>query len=87
MLFHLKDARSIRSIQGTLDCCGFRTTLDNAWPFPGGSGEASRGADACVLAFGRSRACEGVWVGQGRVVLGWGVGLGVVGLVVKVSPS
>ena len=43
-MFHAKDAQGIRAIQEALKCCGFGSTKDMAWPFPG----QGRGAGECV---------------------------------------
>ena len=53
-LFKAKDSASVRRIQDALDCCGFHSTRDQAWPFPRGS----HGADACVLRTARENHCE-----------------------------
>ncbi|KAK4142010.1 uncharacterized protein C8A04DRAFT_30413 [Dichotomopilus funicola] len=36
-LYSSKNEPAIRAIQDTLNCCGFRSTRDRAWPFPRGS--------------------------------------------------
>jgi hypothetical protein len=43
-MFHAKDSQGIRAIQEALKCCGFGSTKDMAWPFPG----QGRGAGECV---------------------------------------
>jgi len=43
-MFHAKDAQAIRTIQEALGCCGFGSTKDMAWPFPG----QGRGVEECV---------------------------------------
>jgi len=43
-MFHAKDSQGIRAIQEALQCCGFGSTKDMAWPFPG----QGRGAGECV---------------------------------------
>ncbi|GAB7335587.1 hypothetical protein MBLNU13_g07920t1 [Cladosporium sp. NU13] len=52
-MFHAKDAQGIRAIQEALQCCGFGSTKDMAWPFPGqgrGAGECvARAEGACLL--------------------------------------
>lgn len=34
-MFVAKDGEGIRAIQEVLGCCGFASTRDMAWPFPG----------------------------------------------------
>ncbi|KAI9870044.1 MAG: hypothetical protein M1830_004753, partial [Pleopsidium flavum] len=72
-LFETHDARDIRRIQDALECCGFRSTVDKAWPFPDGE----HAADACVVRYGRGRRCLEGWEGQGRGLLGVMVLVGV----------
>ncbi|KAK0705587.1 hypothetical protein B0H67DRAFT_558161 [Lasiosphaeris hirsuta] len=50
------DATKIRAIQDALDCCGFRSVKDMAWPFP-----SKEGGVACAARFGRTEACAGPW--------------------------
>ena len=79
--FAAKNVKLIRGVQDSLECCGLRSTRDQAWPFP----DREHGADACVVAFGRGRSCEGVWMGEERRALGLMIGVGVVCLVSKVG--
>lgn len=51
--FQQKDDRLIRDTQNALSCCGFRSPIDKAWPFP----SKQFGADACVKAFNRQKSC------------------------------
>jgi hypothetical protein len=46
-MFHQKDGEGIRAIQDALGCCGFASTRDMAWPFPG----AGRDAGSCVARY------------------------------------
>ena len=57
MLFRQKDVRAIKMIQDALGCCGLRTPVDRAWPFPA-KGVA---ADACQTAFSRNKSCFEPW--------------------------
>lgn len=68
-LFRAKDARAVRAVQDALQCCGFRSVRDMAWPFPP--------ADIpCAARFDRALACRGPW---GKALRrGAGVELGVV---------
>ncbi|KAK3320551.1 hypothetical protein B0T19DRAFT_242964 [Cercophora scortea] len=55
------DGDSIRAIQDTFNCCGFRSVKDMAWPFPGGApGEGPAHAD-CATKFGRTASCKAPW--------------------------
>lgn len=58
-LFHIKDARSIRTIQDALQCCGFRSVRDMAWPFAGSVSDGEGGQ--CAAMFDRTRACRVPW--------------------------
>ncbi|KAK4178778.1 hypothetical protein QBC36DRAFT_208510 [Triangularia setosa] len=71
------DATSIRKIQDSLSCCGFKSTKDMAWPFPSGGSNGDVGS--CEKQFGRHIPCAGVWEGQLNKTAG--VELGVVILV------
>ncbi|KAL2368964.1 tetraspanin Tsp3, variant 2 [Blastomyces gilchristii SLH14081] len=51
-----KNANAIRSIQDRLQCCGFRSTRDRGWPFPGGSDQRD-----CTSTFGYTRSCFAEW--------------------------
>lgn len=53
-LFRTKDAQAIRAIQEALQCCGFRTVKDMAWPFPPTDVQ-------CPARFDRALACQGPW--------------------------
>ena len=46
-MFVNKDGEGIRAIQDALGCCGFASTRDMAWPFPG----PGRDAGACVARY------------------------------------
>lgn len=66
-MFHQKDGEGIKGIQDALSCCGFASTRDMAWPFPG----QGRGADACVARFdGTPGRCLDGLRGEERKV-GW----------------
>ncbi|KAK2782826.1 hypothetical protein FQN53_009592 [Emmonsiellopsis sp. PD_33] len=51
-----KNANAIRAIQDRLQCCGFRSTRDRAWPFPGGSEHRD-----CPSTFGYTESCFAGW--------------------------
>lgn len=46
-MFRAKDGEGIRAVQDALGCCGFGSTRDMAWPFPG----QGRGAGECVARY------------------------------------
>ncbi|KAE8147404.1 hypothetical protein BDV25DRAFT_160432 [Aspergillus avenaceus] len=64
--FHAKDSRSIRAIQDSLHCCGFRSVRDRAWPFK----DATHGDDTCQRQIGYERACLQPLMGRERGVAG-----------------
>ena len=82
-LFSIKDARTIRRIQDSLNCCGYRTPRHQAFPFY--NREEGTSANACVVQYGRHTACQNGWMREERKVLGIMVGIAACGLVVKVS--
>ena len=55
-LFSAHNADAIRRIQDHLNCCGFNTVRDRAWPFQGH--EVSR---QCSEIYDRTTACSGPW--------------------------
>jgi hypothetical protein len=55
--FQSKNVRAIRAIQDGLQCCGFRSIHDRAWPFK----DATHGDNACELQFGYGRSCLVPW--------------------------
>lgn len=56
-MFENKDVRGIRTIQTQLQCCGYNSMHDRAWPFP------SRDTDArtCERTQGYNAACGNMW--------------------------
>lgn len=73
-----KDVNSIRTIQDQLQCCGFRSTRDRAWPFK----DSTHGDDACERSIGYTQSCLQPWSEQERrvgilvliaAVMGWGI--------------
>lgn len=75
-LYRAKDGNAIKTIQDTFKCCGLHSTVDKAFPFPGGK----NGIDACKKSFGWTQSCFESWRGQEQSMSG--VLMGVVGLVV-----
>lgn len=63
-LYHNKDATHIRRIQDALECCGFASVKDMAWPFP----EKGRGTETCVVRYEREQACLPLWRDEERKV-------------------
>ena len=80
-MFTHKNAAGIRGIQDALECCGFRSLKDQAWPFK----DKEHDVDACIKAYGRTKNCEGLRGRERKVVLGWMVVIAAGGLVCKVS--
>lgn len=80
-LFQAKDVRAIRQIQDSMECCGFRTSRDMAWPFP----DHENKSRACEVAFGRTVGCEGPWTVEAKKLLGMMFAIGSVGVVCVVS--
>lgn len=78
-LFRTKDEPAIRAIQDALQCCGFRSARDMAWPFP------PTGVQ-CSARFDRAMACQGPWTAalERNAGLNFGVVLAVG--VLQVSP-
>ena len=66
-LYQAKEAESIKTIQDTLDCCGFRTVADMPFPFPA----KDVLADACHLRFNREKACLDDWREREQVAAGF----------------
>ncbi|KAI9825361.1 MAG: hypothetical protein M1826_007039 [Phylliscum demangeonii] len=80
-LFAAKDASSIRAIQNRLECCGFRSTQDQAWPFP----DKEHAADACRRTFGRGASCAARWDRQERGMLALLLVVGACSLASKIA--
>ena len=57
-MFKNKNEIAIRTIEGRLECCGYNSMRDRAWPFP------SKGIDArtCERTQGYYIACGGLWL-------------------------
>ncbi|KAH7386259.1 hypothetical protein BKA64DRAFT_711489 [Cadophora sp. MPI-SDFR-AT-0126] len=53
MLWRMKDANAVRTIQDALNCCGFNTVLDRSWPF--------EDPTACSKTFNRNQPCVRPW--------------------------
>lgn len=79
-LFSTKNADAIQRIQEQLQCCGFRSVQDRAWPFP----DRSHTARACVETFGRNTSCLGGWRQMEQVTGGLILLIAVVTLLLKV---
>lgn len=82
--FRAHNQEAIRGIQSALQCCGYNSIYDRAWPFPGHGVDA----DACVRSLGFHRRCADVWMQQqltaGRLTITSGVGSIV--LIVRMIP-
>ena len=77
-LFKNKDATSIRAIQDTLSCCGFRTPVDRAWPF------GLQHPSTCRETFNRSGSCLGPWRQAEQIYAGFLLLVSIVVLVLTV---
>lgn len=55
-LFSAHDAESIRRVQDALNCCGFNTVRDRAWPFPN-----NERSTQCYEMYGRTTPCSEPW--------------------------
>ncbi|CAK7216736.1 hypothetical protein SCUCBS95973_002907 [Sporothrix curviconia] len=82
-LFASKNAAAIRHIQDTLDCCGFNSVRDRAWPFA----EDLRGGGGvpCAERFGRQVACGGRWADRLQRVAGLEGGVSVTITVLQIA--
>lgn len=56
-LYSSKNAEAIRRVQDRHQCCGLRSVLHEAWPFP----DRTHNAASCQTAFNRNRSCLGRW--------------------------
>ena len=79
LLFRSRNVHAIKAIQDTLNCCGFKTTLDRPWPWPD-----NRSSATCRDDFGRDRSCRAGWAGREVRILTIWIVVGVGGLIVKV---
>lgn len=81
-MFRTKNEGAIRRIQDTFDCCGFRSTLDQAWPFP----TKDIGAGSCAARYQRNTPCEGPWRQAEQINAGLLLLVAVVVFLAKVCP-
>ncbi|KAK1773843.1 hypothetical protein QBC45DRAFT_62698 [Copromyces sp. CBS 386.78] len=84
--FRSHDADTIRKIQDTLTCCGFRSPKHMSWPFPSGQpGDPGKGPEQCSQMWpDRKEGCAGKWEGELKSVMGGELGVVVGVLVVQV---
>jgi hypothetical protein len=82
-LFQTKNAQAMRRIQDAMDCCGFRSSRDMAWPFE----DKDHGARACEVEFGRMKGCETGWAGKERAMMVAMVVIGGFGVICDVMSS
>ncbi len=66
LMYHKKDVTTIRRIQDSFECCGLRSVVDRAWPFP----DKEHSANACPDAFKRTKSCFNDLKGQEQLVAG-----------------
>lgn len=79
-LFRDKDAAAIKSIQDALNCCGFRSVKDMAWPFPPAEVR-------CAARFERDLACQQPWTQALRRSAGGDFGVVLVVGLLQARPS
>ena len=65
-LFSSKDAEKIRRIQDRHHCCGLRTAIDRAWPFP----DKHHLAASCTQMFDRPQSCLAGWMQDMQMTAG-----------------
>lgn len=70
-LFSTHDAESIRRIQDTLNCCGFNTVRDRAWPFQGHPPSERQ----CAEIYERTTPCFEPWRTALQRSSGWEFGV------------
>lgn len=78
--FQEKNSRAISDVQTSLGCCGFRSPIDRAWPFP----DKAHGVDACQVTYDRNDSCLPGWSREARNSLNTFIITGVVILFIKV---
>lgn len=76
-----KNTEAIRSIQDRYECCGLRSIVDRAWPFP----DKTHSVHACEQTYGRTQSCLAQWTTNARGVLASFTAIGAASLVLKVS--
>lgn len=68
-LFRAHDGATIRRIQDTLDCCGYNSVRDRAFPF------TTTAPSTCAETYGRAVACVKPWRGAMQVNSGLEFGI------------
>lgn len=61
-MFRARDAKAVRAVQDALECCGFNSVRDRAYPF----GQPS----TCAETYGREDSCGKAWSGVMRTSAG-----------------
>ena len=79
-LFVARDERSLKTIQDSFDCCGFKTPKDRAWPF------REQKPSPCAEALGRTKSCLGEWKKAEQVNAGLFLLVALVVFIIKVQP-
>ncbi|KAL5593983.1 hypothetical protein BROUX41_001035 [Berkeleyomyces rouxiae] len=59
-LFSNHDATAVKAIQESLQCCGFKTPRDRAWPWD------NNGGGSCADVLGYTAACGPKWIAMSR---------------------
>ncbi|KKY30622.1 putative tetraspanin tsp3 [Diaporthe ampelina] len=76
-LFRVKDVQSVKAIQDTFECCGFRSVRDMAWPFPP--------VDiACAQLFDRALSCQEPWTSAHQRTAGVELGIVVIVAILQI---
>lgn len=78
-LFRSKNGVAIRAIQDTLNCCGFYSVNDRAWPF--GFNEPS----SCRKTFDRTASCAAAWRRMEQVNAGFILLIAIVAFIITVG--
>ncbi|PQE15222.1 tetraspanin Tsp3 protein [Rutstroemia sp. NJR-2017a WRK4] len=80
-MYHDKNARQIRGIQDGLNCCGYKSVVDRAWPFL----PSAKDPGNCAEITDRSQSCFGVWRQAEQINAGLLLLVAIIVFIVKVS--
>ncbi|PQE06159.1 tetraspanin Tsp3 protein [Rutstroemia sp. NJR-2017a BBW] len=80
-MYHDKNARQIRGIQDGLNCCGYKSVRDRAWPFLPSAEKPGN----CAETTDRSQSCFGVWRQAEQINAGLLLLVAIIVFIVKVS--
>lgn len=79
--FRDKEGAPIRTLQDRLDCCGLRSNVDRAWPFP----DKTHNANACLAIYGRTTSCFKPCESMMSRCLEWYIAIAAIDIGLKVS--